>query len=138
MKKVVILLLCSFLFSFPCFAEETPCDDVIEATKEAASNRNSQVQEVLDVGMPNPGDYRWEIAGCLDVIAKTGDIFSMGVTIPSMDDIITGLCKEASRQINDVVNDTLGNVKRETWQLKRYTINTNPKDLANASLKNLD
>ena len=101
MKYIVMFLLCTVLAA-PCFAGS--CQDMQDAVGGAMRERNGRVSNTHDVLMPDPETER-------DALS---DAFSLGVTLPSMDQIVAGLCSQVDsfiqQKINDVHNQVLNTV----------------------------
>lgn len=101
------LLLC--LVAVPCFAAS--CDDVQSAAREAIRARNEQAKATYDATMGDPEDDRSAVGSCLDSIFSIGDAFSLGVKIPSLDQIIERMCNQVNSAIQDKVNQAMNNVE---------------------------
>jgi len=106
---VIMLLAAS---ATPCIAAS--CQDTQEAVNAAILERSGSVTNSHNVLIPDPESERGQIAGCLSVINNIGDAFSLGVTLPSMDQIVEGLCKQVDsmiqQKINEVHNQVLSTV----------------------------
>lgn len=117
MKYILVVMLCLTLAA-PCLAGS--CQDMQEAVGGAIQERNGRVSDTHDVLMPDPETERDALSDCLGSINGIGDAFSLGVTLPSMDQIVAGICKqvdsyihqkinEAHNQVNNAVNGMGGN-----------------------------
>ena len=102
LKYTVMLLLCMALAT-PCLAGS--CQDMREAASGAIQERNSRVSDTHDILMPDPETERDALSGCLGSINSIGDAFNLGVTFPSMDQIVAGLCKQVDSYIHQKIND---------------------------------
>lgn len=102
MKYIVMLMLCMPLAT-PCFAAS--CQDLQDATSTAIQDRNGRVSDTHDILMPDPETERGALSSCLGSINGIGDAFSLGVTLPGMDQIVTGLCKQVDSYIHEKIND---------------------------------
>ena len=90
MKYIVTFLLCMALAE-PCFAGS--CQDMQDAVGGAIQERNERVSDTHDVLMPDPETERDALSGCL------------GVTLPSMDQIVAGMCSQVNSYINRKINE---------------------------------
>ena len=102
MKYIVTFLLCMALAA-PCFA--TSCQDMRDAVSGAIRERNGRVSDSHDILMPDPETERDALSGCLGSVNAIGDAFSLGVTLPSMDQIVAGMCKQVDSYIHQKIND---------------------------------
>ncbi len=102
MKYIVTFLLCMILAA-PCFAAS--CQDMREAVGGAIQERNDRVSETHDVLMPDPETERDALSGCLGSINSIGDAFRLGVSLPSMDQIVAGLCSQVDSHIHQKINN---------------------------------
>lgn len=102
MKYIVTFLLCMILVT-PCFAGS--CQDMQDAVGGAMRERNGRVSNTHDVLMPDPETERDALSGCLGSVNAIGDAFSLGVTLPSMDQIVAGMCSQVDSFIQQKIND---------------------------------
>ena len=102
MKYMVTFLLCMAL-AVPCYAGS--CQDMRDAVGGAMRERNGRVSDTHDVLMPDPETEREALSGCLGSVNAIGNAFSLGVTLPSMDQIVAGMCKQVDSYINQKIND---------------------------------
>ena len=102
MKCIVTFLLCMILAA-PCFAGS--CQDMRDAVGGAIQERNGRVSGTHDVLMPDPETERDALSGCLGSVNAIGDAFSLGVTLPGMDQIVAGMCKQVDSYIHQKIND---------------------------------
>ena len=102
MKYILMFLLCMVLAA-PCFAGS--CQDMQDAVSGAMRERNGRVSNTHDVLMPDPETERDALSGCLGSVNAIGDAFSLGVTLPSMDQIVAGLCSQVDSFIQQKIND---------------------------------
>ena len=87
----------------PCFAGS--CQDMQDAVGGAIQERNGRVSDTHDVLMPDPETERDALSGCLGSVNAIGDVFSLGVTLPSMDQIVAGMCSQVNSYINRKINE---------------------------------
>lgn len=111
MKYITLLLMC-LLISTTAFAGS--CQDVQEAAGNAMRQRSGKVSEVQDVLVPDPETGREGLSSCLSTINALGDAFSLGVTLPDMEQIMGGICSQVDsfiqQKINEVHNQILNEV----------------------------
>ena len=97
----VIMLLT--VFATPCFAGS--CQDTQEAVSAAILERSGRVTNSHNVLIPDPESDRGPLSNCLSVINNIGGAFSLGVTLPSMDQIVAGLCNQVDSMIQQKINE---------------------------------
>ncbi|MDL2268235.1 hypothetical protein LJC46_09700, partial [Desulfovibrio sp. OttesenSCG-928-G15] len=81
------------------------CQDTQEAVSVVIQERNGRVTDTHDILIPDPETERGPLSNCLSVINGIGDGFSLGVTLPSMDKIIEGLCNQVDSMIKQKINE---------------------------------
>ena len=87
----------------PCFAGS--CQDMQEAVSGAMRERNGRVSDSHNVLLPDPESERDSLSSCLGSVNAIGDAFSLGVTLPSMDQIVAGMCSQVDSFIQQKIND---------------------------------
>ena len=107
--KTLLLSLMLLFVAAPCLA--APCGDTQNAATTAIKERNARVKETHNTTMPDPEEDRGPLAGCLGSIASIGDAFSLGVSIPSMDSIINGMCKQVDSMIQSKMDEVLSEAR---------------------------
>ena len=107
--KVLLLAFMLMFVAAPCFA--SPCDDTQGAASKAIKERNARVKENHNTTMPDPEEDRGALSSCLDSVASIGDAFSMGVSLPSMDQIISGMCNRVNSEIQSKMNEALSEAR---------------------------
>ena len=112
MKLLIAFTLLLTFFATPCFAGS--CQDTQEAVSAAILERSGRVTNSHNILLPDPESERGPLSNCLSVINNIGDAFSLGVSIPSMDQIVAGLCSQVDsmiqQKINEVHNQALNTV----------------------------
>lgn len=103
MKILFAVLMLLTVFATPGFAGS--CQDTRDAATAAIRERNGRVADTHDVLLPDPETEREPLANCLSVINNIGDAFSLGVTIPSMDQIVAGMCRQVDSLIQQKINE---------------------------------
>lgn len=101
------ILFLSFLLLFACATTcvAGSCQDVQENVSAAVQDRNGRVSESYDTLVPDPESERSSLSNCLSGINSIGDAFNLGVTFPSMDQIVTGMCKQVDSLIQQKINE---------------------------------
>lgn len=103
------------VFATPCFAGS--CQDTQEAVSAAILERSGRVSDSHNVLLPDPESERGPISNCLSVINHIGDGFTLGVSLPSMDQIIAGLCNQVDSMIQQKINEAHNQVLSTVNQL---------------------
>ncbi len=116
MKKIILCLFALLFLQNQALAGNCPEDSVVEEIKKAQTDF---ITEIYDTAVGNPSDSR-EFANCLSSIEDIGDIFSMGISLPSMDDILDKVCDELDHQLKNAINEAKDKVK----ELLTHQINT--------------
>ncbi|SCM69899.1 hypothetical protein [Desulfovibrio sp. 86] len=115
--KALLLTLMLVLTSVPCFAAS--CSDTQNAATEAIKERNARVKDTHNTTMPDPEEDRGPLSNCLGSIASIGDAFSLGVSIPSMDSIINGMCRQVDSLIQSKMNEVLSEARSSVGAIGR-------------------
>lgn len=102
--RIVLTLSFLLLMTTPSFAENI-CPDVQEAVSTAIDERNESTTNIHNSAMEDPEESRADTASCLGNISAIGDAFSLGVSIPSMDNIIGEMCNQVNSMIQSKIND---------------------------------
>ena len=102
---IVLLISCSS----PCLAGS--CEDSKNAANTAIKERNERVKDSHNVMMPDPEETRGPLSDCLGSISNIGDAFTLGISIPSMDQIVESMCRQVDSMIQDKMNDVLSELK---------------------------
>jgi hypothetical protein len=103
MKLFLAFTLLLTLFATPCFAGS--CQDMQEAASAAILERSGRVTNSHNVLLPDPESERGPLSNCLSVINNIGDAFSLGVSLPSLDQIIAGMCNQVDSLIQQKINE---------------------------------
>ena len=107
--RSLLLSLMLLFVAAPCLA--APCGDTQNAVTTAIKERNARVKETHNTTMPDPEEDRGALSSCLDSVASIGDAFSMGVSLPSMDQIISGMCNRVNSEIQSKMNEALSEAR---------------------------
>ena len=112
MKIFFTAMMLLMVFATPCFAGS--CQDVQDSVSAIIQERSGRVSETHDILLPDPESERGPLSNCLSVINNIGDAFSLGVSFPSMDQIVAGMCNQVNsliqQKINEVHNQALNAV----------------------------
>ena len=107
--RTLLLTLSLALCAAPSFAGS--CSDTQSAASNAIKERNSAVRESHNTTMPDPEEDRGALSSCLDSVSSIGDAFSLGVSLPSMDQIISGMCNRVNSEIQSKMNEALSEAR---------------------------
>lgn len=131
--KILFVLMIIGLSSTPCFAAS--CPDAEAAAGAAMQNRNQQTRVTYNAAIQDPEEDREALGGCLDTIHSIGDVFSLGVTVPGMDQVVSGMCGQVNSHIQDKINEALGLVEQSAsgfGQNNPFQVSGNAVDLVKA------
>lgn len=110
--KTLFLCLLILAYAIPGFASS--CQDIQESANSAIQSRNNRVSESHNTVMPDPETQREGLSDCLKSIQSIGDAFTLGVSLPGIDQIVSGMCGAVdsyiSQKINEVHNQILNEV----------------------------
>lgn len=109
MKSLAFFTLCFLLLAAPSYAGS--CADTQNAANAAVKERNEKAGSALNTTMPDPEDTRGPFAGCLSSIHSIGDVFTLGISFPSMDQIIAGMCNQVDSMIQEKMHEVLSEVR---------------------------
>ena len=136
--KTLCLTLALVLCAAPALAGS--CSDTQSAASNAIKERNSAVRESHNTTMPDPEEDRGPLAGCLGSIASIGDAFSLGVTIPSMDSIINGMCRQVDSMIQSKMNEVLSEARSSVTAIGKnnpFQVSGSGSDVAGSLIRKL-
>lgn len=136
--KTVLVMLMLVLVAVPCLA--SPCDDTQSAATGAIKERNARVKETHNTTMPDPEEDRGPLSNCLGSIASIGDAFSLGVTIPSMDSIVNGMCRQVDSMIQTKMNEVLSEARSSIAAIGRnnpFQVSGSGSDVAGSLIRKL-
>lgn len=108
------LLCCLLLLALatPCMAGG--CQDTQDAVTQAINARNGKVNSTHNTLVPDPEEDREAFLASLGSINALGDAFNLGVSFPSMDQILGNVCKSLDsmmqQKINQAQNQLLNSV----------------------------
>ena len=136
--KALLLAFMLMLVAAPCLA--SPCDDTQTAATGAIKERNARVKETHNTTMPDPEEDRGPLSNCLGSIASIGDAFSLGVTIPSMDSIVNGMCRQVDSMIQTKMNEVLSEARSSIAAIGRnnpFQVSGSGSDVAGSLIRKL-
>ena len=136
--KALLLTLMLVLTSVPCFAAS--CSDTQNAATEAIKERNARVKDTHNTTMPDPEEDRGPLSNCLGSIASIGDAFSLGVSIPSMDSIINGMCRQVDSMIQSKMNEVLSEARSSVTAIGKnnpFQVSGSGSDVAGSLIRKL-
>ena len=116
--KTLLLTIILTLCASPCYAGS--CGDTQSAANKAMRERNAQVKESHNTTMPDPEDTRGPLADCLGSIGSIGDAFTLGVSFPSMDQIVASMCRQVDSLIQEKIDDVLSEAKSSIPDIGQY------------------
>lgn len=108
------------------------------AAQTALSERNNMLLGVFE-SVPNPEDDRELIGGCIESINSIGNSFSLGVSFPSLDDIVGKMCEMANSYIQSKISEAMNKVKVPTsyGSGKLYQVDVSPDEISLELGKNI-
>ena len=118
MSRCLAACLLASLLVLPGTVSAAPCEDMESAASAAARERDARVREVMDTMLAAPEESRSALASCLDSLNSLGDAFAMGVSLPSLAQILENLCNEVDSRINEKINEGMAiveNSMRDTF-----------------------
>ena len=115
--RTVLCSILMLLLAVPCFA--APCDDTQSMANAAMKERNAFAKGAINTTMPDPEDLRSAFAGCLNSISSIGSVFTLGISLPSMDQIIAGMCRQVDSMIQEKINDVLNEARSTVNEIGR-------------------
>jgi hypothetical protein len=127
------LLLIVLLTAFAAPVHAGSCGDTQNAANAAMKERNVQVKDSHNTMMPDPEEDRGPLSDCLNSVGSLGDAFTLGVSLPNMDQIVEGMCKEVDSLIQDKMNEVLSEIKSSVPDIggnNPFQVSGNGKDLA--------
>ncbi len=97
--------------SCPCFASS--CPDIQESANGAMQSRNNRVSETHNTAMPDPEEEREALSNCLQTIQALGDPFTLGVQLPGIDQVVSGMCGAVDSFIQQKINELQNQALKE-------------------------
>jgi hypothetical protein len=109
MKTIITSTLALLLLASPSYAAS--CGDTQNAANTAIKERNESAKGAINTTMPDPEDTRGPFSNCLDSIHSIGDVFTLGISFPSMDQIVAGMCNQVDSMIQEKMHEVLSEVR---------------------------
>ena len=101
--KIVLSLLMVLVLATPCMAGG--CQDTQDAVGQAMKARNGRVNNTLNTLIPDPEEERGLLFDILGSVNVFGDGFSLGISFPSLQQIIGAACSKAEYMIQDKIRE---------------------------------
>ena len=118
MKTCVFFTLLMLLLAVsPGYAAS--CADTQNAASAAIRDRNTFAKDSINATMPDPEDTRGPFADCLDRINGIGGAFTLGISLPSLDQIIAGMCNQVDSMIQDKMHEALSEIRSTVNRIGR-------------------
>lgn len=122
-----------FLALFLMLALATPsfaggCQDTQSAAQSAMKARNGKVTDMHNVLIPDPEDERGWLFDILGSVNIFGDGFSLGITFPSLQQIVGNACKTVDHQIQAKISQAQAQLVNSVPTIGGYnplTVNAN-------------
>lgn len=134
MFKFFIMVAFSFLLVNSAYASTNcPETSVHEAVKKS---RNEYMKDVYNDAILDPEETR-KLSDCLSGIEAMGDIFSMGVSLPSVDSIFDKLCGKMDSELQKTINNTMDKVTTPLEANPVFDVVGNPDYMVNNIINNL-
>ena len=109
MKTLILCTFCFLMLAAPCYAGS--CADTQNAANAAVKERNEKAGGAINTTMPDPEDTRGPFSNCLSSIHSIGNVFTLGVSFPSMDQIIGSICNQVDSMIQDKMYEVLSEAR---------------------------
>jgi len=103
MRYIVICIFC-MTWAMPCFA--SMCQDMQDSVGTAVQERNQRTANVYNDMIPDPESERGMLSSCLDSVNSIGDAFTLGISLPGMDQMLGSMCSQVDSMIQQKINQT--------------------------------
>lgn len=103
MRTMICGLMIVLLTASPCMA--VGCQDTQDAAQTAMKNRNSRANDTVNMLIPDPEEERGWLFDILASVNIFGDGFTLGVTLPSLNQIMGQVCNKAEHAIQDKIRE---------------------------------
>jgi len=117
MKILIICSLCLLCLTSPSYASS--CSDTQNAASTAIKERNEVATGGINTTMPDPEETRGPFTNCLSSINNIGAAFTLGITLPSLDMIIEGLCNQVDSLIQQKIHEVMSQVRSTVSEIGR-------------------
>jgi hypothetical protein len=115
MKTIICAALFLMLAAPSSYAAS--CADTQNAATAAIKARNESAGGAINITMPDPEDTRGLFSDCLGSINAIGNIFNLGVSFPSMEQVIGGMCNQVDSMIQDKMYEVLSEVRSKVNEI---------------------
>jgi len=95
------------------------CADTQNAASAAIKERNELATGGINIAMPDPEETRGPFTNCLSSINNIGSAFTLGITLPSLDMIIEGLCNQVDSLIQQKIHEVMSQVRSTVSEIGR-------------------
>jgi hypothetical protein len=103
--KAIITCTLFLLLATAVPVQAASCGDSKNAAAAAIKERNEYATSAINTTMPDPEETRGPFSDCLSSINSIGASFTLGITLPSLDQIIEGLCHQADSMIQQKIQE---------------------------------
>jgi len=117
MKTFIVGILLLFLLASPSYAAS--CADTQNAASNAIKERNDLATGGINITIPDPEETRSSFAGCLSSINAIGSAFTLGISLPSLDQIISALCNQVDSMIQQKIHEVMSQVRSTVNEIGR-------------------
>ena len=117
MKTFIVGILLLFLLASPSYAAS--CADTQNAASAAIKERNDLATGGINITIPDPEETRSAFAGCLSSINAIGSAFTLGISLPSLDQIISALCNQVDSMIQQKIHEVMSQVRSTVNEIGR-------------------
>ena len=111
MKTIILVTGVTMLLLSASTSFAASCADTQNAAGAAIKERNAYAVAGINAAMPDPEDMRGAFAGCLSSINSLGGAFSLGVSLPGMDQIVAGMCNQVDSLLQEKIHDVMSQVR---------------------------
>ena len=115
--KTIILVTLFLLLASPSYAAS--CADTQNAAAAAIKERNEYATASINITMPDPEETRGAFVNCLSIINNIGAAFTLGITLPSLDQIIAALCNQVDSMIQQKIQEVMSQVRSTVSEIGR-------------------
>lgn len=101
MRYLLVCVLC-LTWCLPCHASS--CRDMQDSVATAIQHRTARTTSIYNTMIPDPESEREVLSGCLDTVNTIGDAFTLGISLPGMDQILQGMCDQVDSLIQEKID----------------------------------
>ena len=115
--KTILFLSLFLLLASPGYAAS--CADTQNAATAAIKERNEFGIASINTTMPDPEETRGPFTNCLSAINSIGAAFTLGITLPSIDMLIEGMCNQVDSLIQQKIHEVMSQVRSTVGEIGR-------------------